>query len=362
MPFFLAALLFFFIYCYFVIWWWSGIKKVQNNRLIPESRTEQNFSIIIAAHNEGKYIGSTLESLLRQNYPSEKYEIIVIADRCTDETIPIIQTFCSRFSGMSLLQVQQIPENYSPKKYALQQGIQAARFSHLILMDADIQTGPAYLQTLNDYFASGIEVLINIPKITPDESVLSAYLLPERLLAWSIAAAAVGHQKAFLAFGTTWGYTRRAYDLAGGLAPLSQSLSGDDDLLLARMQQAGLPTGICLRPAGWGQTRIPASLREFIIQRRRHHSAGKYYAPAVKIGYFSFHLSNLFLWLLPLFYFPAAFLLVIKFLVDMLMLRKSSRIFVGSLSVNHFFIFEIGYLLHHLLIAPLSFVGKIKWR
>jgi len=359
---FLLPLLFFSIYCYFVLWWWRGIRKVRNSRMIPQSRTEHNFSIIIAAHNEEKYIGSTLESMLSQNYPAEKFEIIVIADRCSDETVPIIHHFCSRFSGLHLREVQQIPENYSPKKFALQQGIQIARFSHLLLMDADIQVGPAYLQTLNDYFASGIEVLINIPKFLTDQSVLSSYLLPERLLTWGIAAAAVGHQKPFLAFGTSWGYTRRAYELVGGLTPLSHSLSGDDDLLLVRMQQAGVPTGICLRSAGWGQTRIPSSLREFIIQRRRHHSAGKFYPLAVKIGYFGFHLSNLFLWILPLFYFPAVFLLAVKFLADILTLRKSSRIFEELLAVKHFLIFEIGYLLHHLLIAPLSFVGKIKWR
>lgn len=359
---FLLFLFFFSIYCYFVLWWWRGIRKVQNSRLIPESRSEYNFSIIIAAHNEEKYIGSTLESLLGQNYPPEKYEIIVVADRCTDKTVPIIQHFCSRFSELHLLEIQQIPENYSPKKYALQQGIQITRFSHLILMDADVQVGPEYLPTLNDYFAAGIEVLINIPKFTPDQSVLSAYLLAERLLTWGIAAAAVGHQQAFLAFGTSWGYTRRAYELAGGLTPLSHSLSGDDDLLLIRMQQAGMPSGICLRSTGWGQTRIPSSLPEFIIQRRRHHSAGKFYPTAVKMGYFGFHLSNLFLWILPLFYFPAVLLLSVKFLADLLTLRKSSRIFEEKLSVKHFFIFEIGYLLHHLLIAPLSFVGKIKWR
>jgi len=362
MPLLFTALIFIVSYFYFVIWWWRGITRSEKNRFVSESQTKNYLSIIIAAHNEEKDIGSTLECLLQQDYPPAQYEIIVIADRCTDETVPIVQNFCMRFPQLRLLTVQQTPADYSPKKFALQQGIAAARFSNLILMDADVQTTPVYLQTFNNYFASGVEVLVNIPKFTPDRSIRSTYLLPERLITWSIAAAAVGHQKPFLAFGTTWGYTRRAYDLAGGLAPLAQSLSGDDDLLLARMQRTGLPVGICLQPAGWGQTRIPASWWEFILQRRRHHSAGKFYPPAVKMGYFCFHLSNLAVWLLPFLYFPAAFMLIAKFLADMLILRKCSQIFAESLSVNNFFVFEIGYLLHHLLIAPLSFVGKIQWR
>jgi glycosyltransferase involved in cell wall biosynthesis len=327
MPLFLLALIFMVIYFYFVFWWWSGINKAEKKKFIPKSQTKNYFSIVIAAHNEEKYIGSTLECLLQQDYPPEQYEIIVVADRCTDETVPIIKNFIPRFAQLRLLEVQQIPPDYSPKKFALQQGLATARFSNLILMDADVQTSPAYLQSFNDYFAGGIEVLVNIPKFTPHRSKLTAYLLPERLITWGIAAAAVGHQKPFLAFGTTWGYTRRAYDLAGGLTPLAQSLSGDDDLLLARMRRTGLAVGICLQPAGWGRTRIPASWMEFIRQRRRHHSAGKFYPLTVKMGYLFFHLSNLLLWILPIFYFPAACILVIKFLVDILTLRKSSRVF-----------------------------------
>ena len=356
------VLLFFFIYFYFVIWLWNGLQKVSKNHFQASTQPTRQFSIIIAAHNEEKHIGRTLECLFLQNYPSDKVEIVVVADRCTDKTATIVQQFFSRTIPLNLVHIQETPSNYSPKKYALQKGIEVARYPNLILMDADVQTGPDYVQTFNDYFFGGIDVLLNISKFHSDDSFLSTYLLPERLLAWSIAAAAVGHQKPFLAFGTSWGYTRQAYEQVGGFSTISHSLSGDDDLLLYQMHQAGFSSGICLRAEGWGYTRIPSSLREFIIQRRRHHSAGKFYALSIKLAYFCFHFSNFILWLVPFIYDPAIFVLLAKFLIDYFTLRKSSQIFRESLSFKNFLVFEIGYLLHYLLVAPLGFVGKLKWR
>lgn len=355
-------LLFFLFYLYFVTWLWRGLQIVLKNQLPSSAQPAGQFSIIIAAHNEEKYIGHTLECLFLQNYPSDKIEIVVVADRCTDQTAYIVQQFFSRNIPLHLVHIQETPLNFSPKKYALQKGIEVARYPNLILMDADVQTGPAYVQTFNDYFSSGIEVLLNISKFHSNDSLLSTYLLPERLLAWSIAASAVGHQKPFLAFGTSWGYTRQAYEQVGGFSTISHSLSGDDDLLLYQMHQAGFSSGICLRAEGWGYTRIPSSLREFIIQRRRHHSAGKFYPFSVKSAYFCFHLSNFILWLMPFFYYPAIFALLVKFLIDYFTLRKSGQVFRESLTFKNFLIFEIGYLLHYLLVAPLGFVGKLKWR
>ncbi|MGB5822454.1 MAG: glycosyltransferase family 2 protein [Proteocatella sp.] len=47
---------------------------------------KNRFAVIIAARNEGAVIGNLLDSLKRQNYPKELYDIIVIPNNCTDDT------------------------------------------------------------------------------------------------------------------------------------------------------------------------------------------------------------------------------------------------------------------------------------
>ena len=49
-----------------------------------------NFSIIIPAYNEEKFLPACLKSLNEQNYPNDDYEIIVIDNGSTDKTQDIV--------------------------------------------------------------------------------------------------------------------------------------------------------------------------------------------------------------------------------------------------------------------------------
>jgi len=360
------VLFFFLIYFYFIVWIWSGLKKARSCSTTMYNpgnvKASTTFSIIIAAHNEEKNIGKTLAALIEQKYPKEKYEIIIVADRCNDETVRIVQKFTQSFPDLTLIEIKQVPEGIPPKKFALQMGIKKAKYAQLVLMDADCLPGADYLSILNHYFQNGYEVVVNIPKVKVGGKFVQQYILPERIVTWSIASASIGHQKPFLAFGGSWAYKKELLKKTGGLEELSRSLSGDDDLLIYRMGKLHSPMAICLIPEGWVKTGVPGSVKEFFIQRRRHHSAGRFYAFEIQVGYAFYHLSNLALWIIPFLYTPALLALISKFLMDAFVLNLSSRIFRENLYLKHYFLFEIGYLLQHVFIAPFGFIGKIRWR
>lgn len=50
---------------------------------------KKKFICIVAAHNEEVVIGNCVDSLKKQNYPADMYDIYVIADNCTDKTAEI---------------------------------------------------------------------------------------------------------------------------------------------------------------------------------------------------------------------------------------------------------------------------------
>lgn len=352
----------FLIYLLFVLWLRIGLRKSQKFSIDTSNKTYQKFSIIIAAHNEEDGISETLSDLLSQNYPAENYEIIVVLDRCQDLTAKIVREIARKSQNIELLEIQKVPNGYAPKKYALEKGIQKSKYSNLILMDADCGSAESYLNTINAYFNAGTQILINIPKVKVSRSWLHRYLVPERLLTWSIATASAGHQKPFLAFGTTWAYTKELFQKVGGFSRFSHSLSGDDDLLIYQMGKLHPKVAVCLNPAGWGKTRLPENYSSLFIQRRRHYSAGKYYSPGLKLSYATFHLSNIFLWVIPWFYYPAFGVLLLKLLIDFYILRIAAKLFKEKFSLLDLFIFEIGYFFQHLLIAPFGFIGKIRWR
>lgn len=51
------------------------------------------FSIIIPAYNVEKYVVQCLDSVFRQDYPKDAYEVIVINDCSTDTTLNILKQF-----------------------------------------------------------------------------------------------------------------------------------------------------------------------------------------------------------------------------------------------------------------------------
>jgi len=350
------------IYLYFVTWLWNGIKKARNNSEVEKSETISPLSILIAAHNEGNSINFTLDSLVDQHYPQEKFEIVVVADRCSDTTVEVVNKYLDRLQMLQIIEVKKVPQGYSPKKFAIQTAIEASRYDNLILLDADCQLIPGALGCFNNYFQGGMEVIVSIPKFLSFPSILFNYYLPERIVTWGIAAAAIGNRKPFLAFGPVWGYTKKAYEKSGGMDRISHILSGDDDLLVYQMGKSSLPIAFCFNPKGWGETRAPHTFGEFVTQRRRHHSAGKFYDTRIQMGYLLFHLSNIVIWIAPLFEPTLILLLLAKFFVDFSIIFRIGRFFHEKLNIIHGLFFEIGFILHHIFIAPLAFVGKIRWR
>jgi glycosyltransferase involved in cell wall biosynthesis len=67
------------------------------------------FSIIVPAHDEGSYLGETLEHIVNLSYPGECYEAIVVENGSTDDTLavakrfegPNIRVFSSEATGVS---------------------------------------------------------------------------------------------------------------------------------------------------------------------------------------------------------------------------------------------------------------------
>jgi CMP-N-acetylneuraminic acid synthetase len=87
-------------------------------------------SIIITAHNYGKYVSQALESALNQNF-NESFEIIVVNDGSTDYTSSILEKFESD-SRVRILTL----EGLGLAK-ACNAGIEVSRGEYIIRLDAD---------------------------------------------------------------------------------------------------------------------------------------------------------------------------------------------------------------------------------
>ena len=115
------------------------------------------FMAIIPAHNEASVIGNLVESLKKQNYPQDMYDIYVIADNCTDNTAEI-----ARKKGAIVY--ERFDEEHKTKGYALQwflkQKIEEdAPYDAFCVFDADNIVDENFIKNMNKKLCQGEDVV-----------------------------------------------------------------------------------------------------------------------------------------------------------------------------------------------------------
>ena len=90
-------------------------------------------SIIICARNEAENLRKNLPTILNQEYAS--FEVIVVNDASTDETLSVLNSFLSKYHHLRIINITD--KKIIGKKGALAEGIEAAKYEWLLLTDAD---------------------------------------------------------------------------------------------------------------------------------------------------------------------------------------------------------------------------------
>ena len=79
-------------------------------------------SIIIPVYNVEKYITTTIESIYRQELPIEEFEVVLINDGSTDNSLKIILELSSKYKNITIIS----QENQGPS-IARNKGISKAK-------------------------------------------------------------------------------------------------------------------------------------------------------------------------------------------------------------------------------------------
>ncbi|SFF00390.1 Glycosyltransferase, catalytic subunit of cellulose synthase and poly-beta-1,6-N-acetylglucosamine synthase [Paenibacillus algorifonticola] len=106
---------------------------------VPEIKGETPFvTIMVPAHNEGKVITKTVESLLALDYPHDRYEIIVINDNSSDNSALLLAEVQARYAGRHLIIINTDKVTGGKgKSNALNIGFQQSRGELIAIYDAD---------------------------------------------------------------------------------------------------------------------------------------------------------------------------------------------------------------------------------
>lgn len=134
--------------------------------------TLRRFAIVVPAHNEESAIARTVESLLRIDYPRDRFDVIVIADNCTDKTASIA-------TGLGATVFERTNLTERGKGYALRWCFdklltQNRTLEAIIVIDADSIASSNYLAVLNYYLEQGARALQSSDLVEPQPGAWSA--------------------------------------------------------------------------------------------------------------------------------------------------------------------------------------------
>ncbi len=102
------------------------------NRTVAKDNITPQVSFIITAHNEGSRIREKLENTLRQEYPSDRFEVIVASDGSSDRTDDIVTSYVPR--GVRLVRGSERKGKEAAQKLAV------AAASGEVLVFSDVAT------------------------------------------------------------------------------------------------------------------------------------------------------------------------------------------------------------------------------
>lgn len=99
-------------------------------------------SVILPVYNDPGGLETTIDTLLNQSYPRDRYEILIVDNGSTDETVTIANRFATNYRLVDVLVENEVQSSYAARN----RGIHNAEGSLLAFVDADMTVPVTWLE------------------------------------------------------------------------------------------------------------------------------------------------------------------------------------------------------------------------
>lgn len=340
--------------------------------LVYEPRT--HISVIIPARNEARNIGACIESILAQKYPEDLFEIIVVDDHSEDNTAGVVHEHAAKnLRCISLADhLGDGKEINAYKKAAIAAGISCSNGSLIVTTDADCIAPNAWLMHIAACYEIENPSMVIAPVIyTSNHSLLQLLQMTDFMSMQGITAAAHKLRLGNMSNGANLAFRKSAYDFIGGYDGMEHLASGDDYLLMTKMNQF-YPNSIAYlkSPKAVVSTTPQPGWGSFLQQRIRWASkSGKYKDTRLTLILMLVYLFNLSFLVLAiggvfnsLLWYMAWVMLAVKILAEYVFLIPVAWFFRREWVLPYFPFLQPFHILYIIVAGFLGFVGGYEWK
>ena len=357
-----------FIYGFLIIYFYIGLNRIQ-------TQTENDtftVSVLVPARNEGNNIVACLESLHRQTYPNELFEVIIIDDNSTDNTASVVKDYLRDKSNFRLIRKRDDGSKPTFKKQALKLALDSVKTEIVMTIDADTVANQRWIELMIAQYGKDTGMVAGLVTF-PGENENNLFKKIQTLEFAGIVfagAGSAGNNMPLICNGSNLSYRLKAFQDAGGYDSNIHLPSGDDDLLLQNIHRnTNWKIKYSILPETINYTRPAENLHGFINQRARWASKSLHYPKKwvflLMLCIYLYYLSiPVFGVLAILGIFPLGIFLVglsVKLVTEALVISRALKI-LGRMDLAKYYlpaqIFQIGYVL---VVGILGLFNKFTW-
>ncbi len=309
-------------------------------------------SVVIAARNEGKNIVECLSSIIKNDFPTSHYEVLVIDDNSSDDTF-------GNATSIHHPNINCLKNPSEGKKSALAFGIEKASHEIILCTDADCVVPHNWIKSHSVFYKKYPEKLACVGLVLPKTEDTSITKFQWLDFAATMVMTLVGHRYygVFLGNGAHLSYRKSAFYEVNGYIADYHVASGDDIFLIKKLATK-FPNSIgYIKDKNTVIETKPETSWSQLWQQRKRWATKTSQVRDIKVAAFqgwiflfvlccavsiilSFLLSNfsLFIW--------GIIGLIIKFLVDYYFLKSLSKYFQKPMVLSGFMKSSIVYIYH----------------
>ncbi len=366
---FLLFLLFLIHYLFFLGEIYTGLFKLEKKE--NPAVSDEFVSIIIPFRNEKEVILDSLRSVENIDYPEEKFEVIYINDNSDDGSPRLLQKSLKK-KNIKVLNAPFGKNNMAHKKKAVNYALKFTKGDIIVTSDADCLHPKSWLKILVGMFDKQTG-FVSGPVEFIDDGTFFGKLQKLEFMGLIIAGAGlIGIKKPAICNAANLAFRKKAFDEAGGYTGQMNLSSGDDELLMQKINRdTAYKVKFCYDDKAVVATLANKNISQFFNQRKRWASKGIFYTSKIFIAQlvliFLFYLSLIIT--LPigfiisynfLYYFGFAF--VVKVTAEYFIIKRGNNKLFKSDVIKLILAAEI-FQITYIIIASISgLFGNYKWK
>lgn len=238
-------------------------------------------SVIICARDEAANLVKNLPGALIQQYRTT-HEVIVVDDNSFDDSKYLLEEFQKTYKQLQVVLLKQEAKFIPGKKFPLSVGIKTAKYEVVLLTDADcVPASEHWIEKMQETYDDDTEIVLGYGAFHKRKGILNKIIRWEtfhtalQYLSYALAG------RAYMGVGRNLSYKKTIFFRNKGFTAHNHIPSGDDDLFINKVATKH-NTKINIDKEAFTLSTPAKTWQQWMQQKNRHYSTGKYYKASHK--------------------------------------------------------------------------------